>query len=112
MEKNGISIAIDLIDNDKNFAVNIVKTHKMTPSNYKELASFETLTFEKTVTKYECDICNSLCSEENTIHTNNKHQGCDKCMQQALSTIQPMPGWNPGPVYSLKTIVQQIREDN
>ena len=104
-----IAVNVDLINDENNFVRMIEGTTQMTESNYKELSPFPTTSFIQAVTKFDCDICSTLCSAKNPIYANDQYQGCDictNCINNALKTIQPEPGLDPGPVYSLKKNIE------
>ena len=111
-----MNIAIDtnLVAADPPYIMAIVQTYQMTEQNHKELVgtAFATQGFGRDVTNYGCDICDVHCTKENPVYTNNTHQGCDictRCMQKAFPKITQMPGWHPGPVYSLEDIVKAVK---
>lgn len=103
-----IVLDIDLIDGKQSFVRTIVLTKQLTKENYKELyPNTDNVTFEEAVHNYGCDICNVRCNVNNSIYTNSEYQGCDvctNCVNNAMKTLQPETGWNPGPVYSLEKI--------
>lgn len=103
---------IDLLEHKNIGVVHIVHTECLTKENFKDLIAFETDNFDEAVTQYACNICDTHCSQENPIYTNNSHQGidiCSNCIKKALETVKEMPGWNPGPVYSLKEICNAVK---
>lgn len=98
---------IDLVKKKPVGVVQIMEIEKMNQQNYQQLVGFDAKNFEHAITAYGCDICSSVSSENNPIYTNNKYQGadiCTECITTAFQTIEELPGWNPGPIYSLKSI--------
>ena len=104
---------INLINKKKLDVISIVKTEKLTLSNYRDLISFESNMFIDAVYMYRCDICHTDCSPKNTIYTNNYYQGvdiCSRCIKTSFKTIERIPDFHPGPVYSLKDIYYTIND--
>lgn len=95
----------------------IVRIEKMSQNNYSELYPFNNHDYDYIVTDYRCDVCNTTTSDKNPIYTNSKYEGCDIC-EQCLSKVfnndnfKEIPGWHPGPVYSLENIYISIKGDS
>lgn len=105
---------INLVDKEELSIMMVTNTQKLTKENFKSLVPNDEMdTFEKAVNKYGCDICDVECSEMNPIYTNKDYQGvdiCSKCMEKAWPNMVKEEGWNPGPVYSLKKIVDLVSD--
>ncbi len=116
-EGNVIKLArdVDLIGNSTGFVVTIVRTEKLLSCNYARL-SVNALGgdkgFDTAVTAYGCDLCHCETSAINPIWTNSDNQGvdiCTACIEKGFSQgWEPLPGWNPGPVYSLKALAALV----
>ena len=102
---------VDLLNpSNTSFVREILVVEKLNENNYKTLASNPKGSYDEVAASYGCDICARHSSLNNPIYTNSRKQGvdiCSICVYTAFSsTLQAMPGWNPGPVYSLKEICQ------
>jgi hypothetical protein len=107
-----VAIDVNLIDGRKDFARPIVIIEQMSSDNFQTLVAFECNDYQKAITSYSCDICQAHCNESNPIYTNSQHQGCGictKCITKSYKVVRPMPGWDPGPVYSLESIVNFVK---
>lgn len=115
LDQSIIKIArdIDLTTLKQTTHVVIINAEQMNLTNHVSIQAADFTSFQEAVCGYGCDICGAHSNEQNPIYTNSKHQGCDictNCINTALETISPMPGWNPGPVYSLKDIYSCIKK--
>lgn len=102
---------VDLLNpSNTSFVREILIVEKLNENNYKTLGFNSKATYEEVAAGYGCDICARHSSLNNPIYTNSRKQGvdiCSICVFTAFSsTLEPMPGWKPGPVYSLKDICQ------
>jgi hypothetical protein len=102
---------IDLLNpSNTAFVREILVVEKLNENNYKTLGFNPKGSYEEVAAGYGCDICARHSSLNNPIYTNSRKQGvdiCSICVYTAFSSsLQAMPGWNPGPVYSLKEICQ------
>lgn len=113
-----IACDINLLDIKKTVSVvHILPTTKMTQDNYMDMCAFDANDYNHAITSYGCDICDARTSIENPIYTNSEYQGCDiceKCLLKAFNDdkFKEMPGWNPGPVYSLEDIYISVKGDS
>lgn len=108
-EKIKIARDIDLIDGKDIGLVTIIIIEKMNQNNWKDLVIFTPTVFGKDAQQYFCDICKKKCGMRNPIYTSKEYAGvdvCTKCIKNALNYVPPLPGWSPGPVYSLKEIAK------
>lgn len=106
-----VAIDIDLAGGTTDLAVvHIVVNRIMTPENWRTLIgdNNQSRTFNQAVSRYVCDICHLKCSPTKTVYTNKQFQGADLCVDCVCAALafgaKPMPGWHPGPVYSLKAL--------
>jgi len=114
-----IACDINLETNEKIGVVEIVRLEKMTLDNYNRMCPFETTSYEDAVSGYKCDTCKNLASAENPIYARESDLGyelnadiCEKCLARVFESgqLNKLPGWNPGPVYSLKSISELLNE--
>lgn len=108
-----VGIDVDLLEHKTNFVRHIVRLEQLNKDNYKRLAAFDCEDYHFAVTHYGCDVCSVECEETNPIYTNNQYQGadiCTRCIHKAYPQLIPLPGWNPGPVYSLQHIVDIVKK--
>lgn len=106
---------VDLVENHHVGVIEIIICEKMTKDNWKRLIAFAEPKdgFKTAVKAYGCDICKKESNEKNPIYTNNRLQGvdiCSDCMDKAFQTIEHESYIFPGPVYSLKKIVECVRK--
>lgn len=115
--KSEIKLArdIDLIGKKPLFAAGIFRIEKVTEQSYARLTSTALggdKGFQTAVTAFGCDLCHCESSAKNPIWTNAQVQGvdiCSGCIEKGLAQgWEPEPGWNPGPVYSLKSLYELI----
>ena len=96
-----IKLALDLITHRTGFVVQILKVEKESEQNYVAVSAFG------------CDICQRESSTQNPIWTHAETQGvdiCNLCIEEGFTHgWEPMPGWNPGPVYSLKELLTLLQ---
>lgn len=119
--ENEIKLAqdVDLITNKTSFVVRISRVEKVSEQNYVRLTSTALggdKGFTTAVSAFGCDLCHCESSVNNPIWTNASVQGidiCNTCIEKGFTRgWEPMPGWNPGPVYSLKALSQLIDMNN
>lgn len=117
-EENVIKLArdVDLLENKTGFVITIVRIERLTESNYGRLTSTALggdKGFPFAVSAFGCDVCHCEASTQNPIWTNAEHRGvdvCDTCVKKAYAKgWVPLPGWKPGPVYSLAALVTLVR---
>lgn len=104
---------VDLTNNKNNVVVQIMNIKKLDKNNYLSLIPFNDNGYDNAIKSYECDICDVKCDHHNPIYTNVDHQGCDicsSCVEKVFTQqLLPIPGFRPGPIYSLKNIKELIK---
>lgn len=99
---------VDLISENDIEVVQIIRSHKMTGENFKDIVRFECDDFDAAIIEYGCDICGKDSSVDNPIYTNKKYGGCDictDCVNLAFDNgLKPKKGWFPSSVYSLQKL--------
>nr|WBF71148.1 hypothetical protein [Megavirus caiporensis] len=104
---------VDIISNNLSCMVRFPTMVKMTPEIFTSAPKYSDQQYDEFICQQKCHVCDSQIDNINTLYTNidndnssNSINICSFCLERAFQNVDEilLPGFIPGPVYSLSEI--------